>query len=702
MENEYILHPTANNNSNNPAADNDNSNNPTANPTANTDDICDCKFCNPQTTDNNNNPTDDNPPTTDNNNNPTANTDDICDCDCKFCKPPTTDIDNSKISRNDFPADFIFGTGTSAYQHEGGATKGGRGISIWDKFTSNTPGRIADGSNGNLAVDMYTKFKEDTINMKKMGFDAYRLSISWSRILPGGRREAGINREGINYYNEVIDTLLANEIEPYVTLFHWDLPQCLQDEYGGFLSGNIKNDFREYAEVCFWEFGDRVKYWFTLNEPWTYSNFGYYECIFPPSAPPPETKSDHPPETEAVPSSYSSRHLSAIPSGLFEEEEEVTHRAPWNVLSSSRSQLYRRNFIRNTLRASSYVANNIGMDSYSQQYEPRDVYTVESDGAKDPNSKQQQQQHNPKDAYTVTRNLLLAHAEAVNSYRTKFQEHQGGKIGITLNGHWHEPLDEENEEDKKAATRAVDFMLGWFLEPIVKGRYPQSMIDYAGENLAKISEDEFKMIKGSIDFLGLNYYTTFYAKNTPSNPEVLEGYKKDQHLKALTKRGDCDIGDHNEGSWVYIVPRGIYGLLKHVNDTYNDDQKLPPIYITENGINEKYNPKLTVGEACVDPTRVKYYQDHLAFVLQAVNEKMKIKGYFAWSYSDNFEWAEGYESRFGIMYVDYKNDNARHPKDSALWFAKFLKKDLGAYKLTRKLKDTKHNKPEKLVKATKP
>ncbi|KAL0394221.1 UNVERIFIED_CONTAM: Raucaffricine-O-beta-D-glucosidase [Sesamum latifolium] len=166
--------------------------------------------------------------------------------------PHSPDHGDLKITRNDFPPNFVFGTGTSTYQIEGAAAQGGKGPSIWDTFTLKTPGRIVDGSNGNIATDMYTRFKEDIKMMKKMGWDAYRFSISWPRILPGGRCCAGINQEGIDYYNNVIDTLIEHEL-------------------------------------CFWEFGDRVKNWTTLNEPTTFCVNGYASCTFPPSLTPSPT-----------------------------------------------------------------------------------------------------------------------------------------------------------------------------------------------------------------------------------------------------------------------------------------------------------------------------------------------------------------------------------------------------------------------------
>jgi beta-glucosidase len=179
------------------------------------------------------------------------------------------------ISRKSFPDGFVFGTASSAYQYEGGATEGGRGPSIWDTFTHQHPEKIADRSNGDVAVDSYHLYKEDVRLMKDMGMDAYRFSISWSRILPNGSLSGGINREGVNYYNNLINELLSKGMQPYGTLFHWDSPQALEDKYEGFLSPNIVNDFKDYADVCFKEFGDRVKRWITFNEPWTFCSSGY-------------------------------------------------------------------------------------------------------------------------------------------------------------------------------------------------------------------------------------------------------------------------------------------------------------------------------------------------------------------------------------------------------------------------------------------
>nr|POE85717.1 beta-glucosidase 12 [Quercus suber] len=186
------------------------------------------------------------------------------------------------VNRSSFPEGFIFGTASSSYQYEGATNEGGRGASIWDSFTQRYPDKIKDGKNGVLADDSYHRYKEDVSIMKDIGFDAHRFSISWSRLLPSGNLSGGVNQEGITYYNNFINELQSNGLKPFVTLFHWDLPQALEDTYGGFLNHQIVNDFRDYAELCYKEFGDRVKHWITLNEPQTFTTMGYGNGAFAP------------------------------------------------------------------------------------------------------------------------------------------------------------------------------------------------------------------------------------------------------------------------------------------------------------------------------------------------------------------------------------------------------------------------------------
>ncbi|CAN1223891.1 Cyanogenic beta-glucosidase (Fragment) [Linum grandiflorum] len=193
---------------------------------------------------------------------------------------PSKELPHGRYS---FPPDFIFGTATSSFQIEGAPNFAyGKGPSVWDKFTHQYPDRILEGGNGDIAIDHYHKFKEDIMRMKYMNVDAYRFSISWPRIIPSGKRYDGVNQEGIKFYHDLLDELIKNGIEPFVTIWHWDTPQALEDEYGGFLSRDIIKDFEDYCDVLFQEYGSKVKKWITLNEPMGNAMKAYDEGVFAP------------------------------------------------------------------------------------------------------------------------------------------------------------------------------------------------------------------------------------------------------------------------------------------------------------------------------------------------------------------------------------------------------------------------------------
>ncbi|KAE9592701.1 hypothetical protein Lal_00028951 [Lupinus albus] len=471
----------------------------------------------------------------------------------------------TSLNRSSFPAHFLFGTASSAYQYEGAAREGGRGPSIWDTFTHSHQDRIADHSSGDVAVDSYHRYKEDVAMMKDIGFNGYRFSISWSRILPRGNLKGGVNREGISYYNNLINELISNGQQPFITLFHSDLPQALEDEYGGFLSPKIEQDFADYAEVCFREFGDRVKHWITLNEPVLYSTGGYGNGVSPPN------------------------------------------------------------------RCSKWLANCSAGDSSTEPY-------------------------------LVTHNLILAHAAAVKVYREKFKVTQKGQIGVTLNSAWVVPIS-QSKEDKDAASRSLAFMYDWFMEPLYSGTYPAVMVNKVGERLPKFTRRQFLMVKGSFDFIGLNYYTSAYAFNTPCQQGKPTMFT-DSCARLTSVRNGVLIGPKAASDWLYIYPQGIQGLLQYTKEKFNN----PIIYITENGVDEVNDGKMSLD----DRMRIDYFSQHLLYLHRAIRNGVRVKGYFAWSLLDNFEWNAGYSLRFGLVYVDYKNGLRRHHKRSALWFRRFL------------------------------
>lgn len=450
-----------------------------------------------------------------------------------------------------FPNDFVWGTATSSYQIEGAAAEDGKGPSIWDAFSS-IPGKTHNGETGFLACDHYHKFKEDIQLMKEMGVKAYRFSIAWARVMPKGKEK--VNEEGIKFYNTLIDELLNTGITPWVTLYHWDLPLALQLEDDGWLGDSISDHFAKYADLCFERFGDRVKNWITLNEPWVVAILGYGQGIF----------------------------------------------APGRISKS----------------------------------EP----------------------------YLAAHNLILAHAKAVNLYRNKFSN-QNGQIGITNNCDWREPLT-DSEEDKQAAERALEFFLAWFADPVYKGDYPTIMKERLGDRLPKFSDDEKKLIKGTSDFFGLNHYTTMYAAQADGTNKEGSVYGNG----GISEDQDVDLSlDKNWKltlmQWA-VVPWGCKKLLKWIDKRYDH----PVIYITENGC--AYADTKVKGEVN-DQERLDFYKGYLEASQEAIHEGINLKGYFAWSFMDNFEWASGYNKRFGLHYVDFETLE-RTPKKSALWFREVI------------------------------
>ncbi|OVA10665.1 Glycoside hydrolase [Macleaya cordata] len=470
------------------------------------------------------------------------------------------DISKEVVSRNDFPPNFVFGVATSAYQVEGASKEGGRGDSIWDVF-SHIEGKIIDKSNGDIAVDQYHLYKEDVSLMAKLGFRAYRFSVSWSRIFPDGLGTK-INEEGITYYNNLINALLDNGMQPYITLYHWDLPHNLHESMGGWLTEKIVKYFAIYAETCFASFGDRVKHWITINEPLQTAINGYGAGIFAPGR------------------------------------------------------------------------------SENSSIEP----------------------------YLAAHYQLLAHAAAVSVYKKKFKAQQGGEIGLVVDCEWAEAFSDKME-DKDAAARRLEFQLGWFLDPIYYGDYPEVMRERLGDRLPKFSDEDKELLRNSVDFVGLNHYTSRLIAHATTSPEPNDFYQA-QQMERIGKTFSTYIA---ASEWLYIVPWGIRKVINYIAQRYHN----PPIYVTENGMDDEEDATALLHEVLDDKKRVGYFKGYLAAVAQSIKDGVDVRGYFAWSFVDNFEWCQGYTKRFGLVYVDYKNGLSRHPKSSAIWFSRFLKGDEG-------------------------
>ncbi|XP_074572520.1 beta-glucosidase 6-like [Curcuma longa] len=477
-----------------------------------------------------------------------------------------------ELNRGSFPKGFVFGTASSAYQYEGAVKDEGRGKTVWDTF-AHSFGKVIDFSNADVAVDQYHRFDEDIQLMKEVGLDAYRFSIAWSRIFPNGTGE--VNQPGIDHYNKLINALLTNGIEPYVTLYHWDLPQALEDRYNGWLDHQIIQDFANYAETCFKAFGDRVKHWITFNEPHTFAIQGY----------------------------------------------------------------------------------DVGLQAPGRCSIPLQPFCRGGNSAIEP--------------YIVAHHTLLSHATVSDMYRKKYKDAQQGSLGIAFDVMWFEPIS-NSAVDVDATQRAQDFQFGWFMDPLFFGDYPSSMRTRVGARLPKFSTAEAAFVKGSLDFVGVNHYTTYYAQNNPTNilGILLNDTIADSGAITLPFKNGQPIGDRASSVWLYIVPEGFRSLMNYIKQKYRN----PPVIITENGMDDSNNPFKSVKDALKDDKRIRYHNDYLSNLSSAIRaDGCNVQGYFAWSLLDNWEWAAGYTSRFGLYFVDYKDELKRYPKNSVNWFKDLLK-----------------------------
>ncbi|KAK7063678.1 glycoside hydrolase family 1 protein [Favolaschia claudopus] len=460
------------------------------------------------------------------------------------------------------PQNFLWGFATASFQIEGSTNADGRGKSIWDDF-SRIPGKTLDGRNGDDATDSYKLWQEDIALLARYGVKSYRFSLSWSRIIPLGGRKDPINPKGIEFYSNFIDALLANNIIPFVTLYHWDLPQALHDRYGGWLNKDeIVQDYANYAKVCFENFGDRVKFWLTMNEPWCVSILGYGRGVFAPGR------------------------------------------------SSDRTR------------------------------------SPEGDSSTEP--------------WIVGHSVILAHAHAVKVYREEFKPRQGGQIGITLNGDWQMPYD-DSPENVAAAQHALDVAIGWFADPIYLGQYPAYMQQILGNRLPQFTPAELAVVKGSSDFYGMNTYTTNLCR--AGGDDEFQGFVD----YTFTRPDGTQLGNQAHCGWLQDYPEGFRALLNYLWKRYR-----MPIYVTENGFSVKNESDKPKEVAVKDLERVNYYRGVTSNLQAAILEDgVDIRAYLAWSLLDNFEWADGYVTRFGVTYVDY-NTQERIPKDSAMFIVKWF------------------------------
>ncbi|CAH8354129.1 unnamed protein product [Eruca vesicaria subsp. sativa] len=264
--------------------------------------------------------------------------------------------------------------------------------------------------------------------------------------------------------------------------------------------------------------------------------------------------------------------------------------------------------------------------------------------------------------YIVGHNLILCHGAAVEVYREKYNASQKGQVGIALNTAWKLPYTEESAEDKLAVARVLAFSFDYFMEPLVTGQYPLDMINNVKGRLPTFTEQQSKMLRGSYDFIGINYYSSAYVMDIPCSTEHVTMFS-DPCANTTVVRNGVPIGPKAASDWLSIYPKGIRDLILYTKYKFKD----PVIYITENGRDELRE------DVSPDGNRIDYYTQHLEMVKDAISVGAKVKGFFVWSLLDNFEWSTGYTVRFGLVYVDFDDGCKRRLKKSAKWFKNFLK-----------------------------
>ena len=440
-----------------------------------------------------------------------------------------------------FPEGFLWGVATSAYQIEGGVDLDGRGPSIWDTFCAQ-PGRVRGGDDGRVAADHRRRMAEDVRLLGELGVRAYRFSIAWPRVQPTGRD--AVSTSGLDFYRSLVDALLEAGVEPVITLYHWDLPQALEDT-GGWPVRDTAYRFSDYAAAMGLALGDRVGRWATVCEPWCVSMLGYASGIHAPG------------RTE------------------------------------------------------------------------------------------------PSAAVAAAHHLLVGHGLAVDALRATAGA--DAEIAITLNP-YPVVVAGDREEDADAARRVDGVANRLWYDALLRGRYPEDVLaDFAAvSDLAHIVDGDLAVISRPIDVIGVNYYRRHHVR-FGQGASVGSTWPGSSDVEVL------DPGLPTTASGWAIEPAGLRETLDRLTAEYD----APPIHVHENGA--AFDDRPDEAGYVRDDDRLAYLRDHLHVAHDALSAGVDLRGYFIWSLLDNFEWAEGYSKRFGIVRVDYETQR-RTPKASARWY----------------------------------
>jgi 6-phospho-beta-glucosidase len=459
-----------------------------------------------------------------------------------------------------FPTGFLWGAASAAYQVEGAWDADGKGLSVWDVFTK-LPGKTFQGSNGDVAVDHYRRYKEDVALMAEAGLKAYRFSVAWPRVYPRGRGE--INAAGLEFYSRLVDELLSHDIEPILTLYHWDVPQALMEAYGAWESRRIIEDFTSYCITLYKQLGDRVRYWVSLNEQNYNFHHGFLTAMHPPGV-------------------------------------------------KDRKRFYEANHI-----------------------------------------------------------AFLANASAIEAFR---QLVPSGKIGPSFAYSPAYPLTSD-PRDVLACENAEAFTNEWWLDVYCWGRYPEVPLRYLCEHGLgpTIQDGDLETLrKGIPDFLGVNYYQTItYEANPPDgvsegtmNTTGRKGSGEETGIPGLYKTKRNPHLETTNWDWA-IDPVGLRIGLRRLAGRYR-----LPLLITENGLGAFDVVEAT--EMVEDEYRVAYLRSHVEQCRQAISDGVDLVGYCVWSFTDVLSWLNGYQKRYGLVYVNRdetdQRDLRRIRKRSFYWY----------------------------------
>jgi beta-glucosidase len=455
-----------------------------------------------------------------------------------------------------FPEGFLWGIATSAFQVEGAWSEDGKGESIWDRF-AHTTGKIKGGTNADVACDHYHRYPQDIEILKRLNQKSFRFSIAWPRIQPTGT--GAPNAKGLDHYSRVVDTLMEAGIRPFCTLYHWDLPQALEDR-GGWPNRDLAGYFSDYAGILAKHLGDRITVWAPFNMPWTVAYLGYGNGAFPPGR-----------------ASYTDFLKAA------------------HTLNLAQGQAFR------SIKAASSKA------------------TVGSAYGMSP-------------AYPKT----------------------------------------ESEADKAAAERYHAFNNVYFLETALYGRYPKAFVVPTPYEEMGFRPGDEKIMQVPLDWIGFHFYTRRVVEDaraarggnagslaTETEDTAGGGDRWTQLIATMPTEGPLTDGG------LEIWPRSIYDLVTRISRDYNH----PIIEITESGCSYLDAPYARENGRVPDTRRIEFFRRELPELARAIEDGARVRAFHAWSLLDNFEWADGYTERYGLVYVDFR-DQTRTVKDSGLWYGR--------------------------------